>query len=488
MAKPWPPSNSNPHGVLVGANAPATSQVDPRASVIERDKNKLYPWSTSDNGWLNFDNTGCLSAAEKLEMLCDPQVAAMVHLRRSWVLMDGVQIKPTEGVEPMSKPRQINRKYERAVIAAEMCRWMLCNTEDSFHGALMELQHADWWRNQACELVWRDQSWGEYSGKLMLDRMPVYGPQDYMIWRKDGRIIGLESRHEWQRDPSKPKVYPIEKFALHRFRPSRRNVFGDELAKIANLPHWMKKEGQPQRMMNLFQFGSPYTYAIAPENSVSEVPLLDANDVQMTYPVGHARAGEPIYVPPARALKETLGESLGNGGFGVLPGTSKVGLLQAQGNGTIFSEFDRDMNWELAVAILGTGTLTQEQNYGSNATAKTGKDTVNTPILSDKTALAEVIKKSFCQPAVRYNLPFLYWDVVPTVTCGDPGKDVWATLLTTLMNAMPTEMAIEIGGELARRNGLTDLDFVRLRELADSGELPIGTVPNSNGAQVSTQN
>lgn len=454
-------------------SAPRVTAADPRAQALQSPNS--YSWSTTSRGWLCFDGFGNVSGEEKREMLLDAQVSALLHLRRSWVLQDGVQIRPTEGVEPMKAYRQINEKYERAVKAANMCRWMLCNTQDSFHDTLMQWQHADWWRNQASELIWRDQEWGDYSGKLMLDRMPVYGPESYLIWRKQGQIIGLESLLDNQGEYP-PKVWAIEKFALHRFRPDSRYVLGSDLANIASMAHWMKRESQPERIKNMMQFGSPYTYATAPENSVVPVPLLDAGENEMRYPTGHAKAGQVIMVSPARAMQENLKEGFASGGQGVFPGGVKVGLLQAQGDGKIFSDIARDMNWELAVAILGTGTLTQEQNYGSNATAKTGSETVNTPILSDKTALADVIKKSLCVPCVRYNLPKSYWDVVPTVTCGDPKANLWQSLLTTLMNAMPVEQAIEIGGELARRNGLTSGDFDRLRKQEMDGELPSQSV------------
>lgn len=478
MGKTGRPSNPQPLTLTVVGDAPSVSSVNPRASVLASGGER--GWTTNGRGWLNFENWGWVSSDEKQEMLLDAQVSALLHLRRSWVLQDGVQITPTEGVSPMKAYRQINEKYERAVKAADLCRWMLCNTSDSFHDTLMQWQHADWWRNQASDLIWREQEWGEYAGKLMLDRMPVYGPDSYLIWRKNGRIIGLESLNE-PRENGRPKVYPIEKFALHRFRPDARHPLGSDLARVAQMAHFIKRESQPERLKNLAQFGSPYTYATAPENAVHPVPLLDADENEMTYPAGHPKAGQVIMVSPARAMQENLREGFESGGQGVFPGGASVNLLQAQGDGKIFSDIARDMNWELAVAILGTGTLTQEQNYGSNATAKTGSETVNTPILSDKTALADVIKKSICTMAVRYNLPKKYWDVVPTVTCGDPKANLWESLLTTLLNTMPAEQAIEIGGELARRNGLPDLDFARLREMAQNGELPVNTIPQSNG-------
>lgn len=476
---------------VTDSTAPSVVVADPRAVTMER--GSRGSWTTTARGWLTFDGFGSVTAEEKCEMLLDAQVSALLHLRRSWVLQDGVQIKPTEGIEPMKSYRQVNEKYDRAVKAADMCRWMLCNTQDSFHDTLMQWQHADWWRNQASELVWRDQEWGDYSGKLMLDRMPVYGPDSYVVWRKQGQIIGLQPLLDNQNEYP-PKVYAIEKFALHRFRPDSRYVLGNDLAQIAQLPHWMKRESQPERMKNMAQFGSPFTYATAPEDSVVPVPLLDGDENEMRYPVGHVKAGQIMMVSPARAMQENLKEGYASGGQVTLPGGAKVNMLQAQGDGKLFSDIPRDMNWELAVAILGTGTLTQEQNYGSNATAKTGSETVNTPILSDKTALADVIKKSLCVPCVRYNLPKSYWDVVPTVTCGDAKANLWQSLLTTLMNAMPVEQAIEIGGELARRNGLTSADFDRLRKQEMDGQLPsqmavvskketTGSTPNTAAAQ-----
>lgn len=94
-----------------------------------------------------------------------------------------------------------------------------------------------------------------------------------------------------------------------------------------------------------------------------------------------------------------------------------------------------------------------------------------------------MIKKSLCTPAVRYNLPKSYWDVIPTVTCGDPNKSLWESLLTTLMNALPVEMGFEIFGELTRRAGLSDADARRIRAQVENGELPQNTVAGTGGTK-----
>lgn len=483
------PKNPDPSKIVVGgtSNRPNVETVAPDSSVMTRSEKD---WEVDHRGWFSIGNrNGHVPACEKQEMLQDYQVAAMLHLRRSWVLQDGVQINPTHGVPQMLGPRIINRKYELAVEAAEFCRWMLCNTYDSFHCVLLQLQQCDWWCNVAVELIWREQEWGQYKGKLMLDRMPLYGPQDYSIWRKDGKIIGLEDlRLPNRTNPEKPRVYPIEKFALSVFRPDRMNRFGTDLARNVYLPYWMKRECQPERLKNVAQFGSPFTYAVAPEAMLQEVPLLDIDGNSMVYPADHpTKAGQTIMVTPARAMSEGLVQGFVSGGAIVLPGGAKMGMLQAQGDGRIFSQIDKDMNWAIASGILGTGTLTEEQSYGSNATSKTGKETVNTPILSDKVALSDLIKKSICTPAIRYNFPERYWDVIPTVTCGDPKSAYWEGLMTTMMNTMPVEMATEIGAELSRKVGITDVDFIKLREKVDSGELPIGTVRGSNTGSNGTQ-
>lgn len=481
------PKNPDPSKVVVGGGAgrdPRVETVSPTDSVLTKHQKD---WDVDHRGWFRSgSSSNMVSTCDKQEMLLDYQVSAMLHLRRAWVLQDGVQINPTQGVPQMLKPRQINPKYELAVEAADLCRWMLCNTYDSFHGVLLQLQQCDWWCNVAAELIWREQEWGQYKGKLLLDRMPLYGPQDYAIWRKDGKVIGLEDlRFPTRTKTDKPVVYPIEKFALSIFRPDRESIFGTDLARTVYLPYWMKREGQPERLKNLAQFGSPFTYAVAPEGMLQQVPLLDIDGTEMKYPVGDPRAGQTIMVTPARAMSEGLVQGFVSGGAIVLPGGAKMAMLQAQGDGRIFSMLDKDMNWAIASGILGTGTLTEEQNYGSNATAKTGQQTVNIPILSDRVALADVIKKSICTPAVRYNFSQKYWDVVPTVTCGDPKAPMWESLMTTLLNTMPAEMVTEIGAELSKRVGLPDVDFIKIRDMVDSGELPIGTVQGSNtGAAV----
>lgn len=476
MAEPGRPANPQPQETKIGGRGVAT--VDPRASVL----NRSYPWQTDARGWLNFDNLGCtqgwVSNEEKLEMLTDPHIAGLLHLRRTMVMQDGVQIRPTEGVPQMQQAKIVNRQYERAVEVSELCRWMLCNTADSFHRLCMQLQEVDWWRNLAADLMWRDQEWGDYKGKLMLDRMPVYGPGEYVIWRKEGRVIGLQSAQDMTLESGKPKVYPIEKFALMLFRPNHKFRHGIDFATTTQIAHWFKREIQPEWMANITQVGRPYAYAKGPKGVTQDVPLLD----QYGEPMKDAD-GAVIYVAPHRAMAQGLKEGIRAGGFGVFPAESEIGQLEAQAaasGGQFFpNQFD-EIHWEFATAILGVGTATQEQRYGSNATAQTGKEIVKTPIYSDKTDTAELIKKSLCTPATHYNFRDPYWDVVPTVTCGDPQQNAWVDLLKSIINSPVSQVQLyDFAGELAERVGLPADDFRRYHEMAIAGEPLPGTVPAS---------
>lgn len=464
QAGPGRPAAPRAEDARISANGLAT--VRPNVPVVKNNR----AFSTWDSRYCTyFNNPEYVPDEEKRLMLTDPQIQALLAIRRAAVLIDGVQINPQEGLD------EADPRYAKSKELADFWRWTFCNTANSFHGALFQLLQADWWQYVAADLQYREQEWGRYKGKLCLDWMRPLSRYSYRIRLDDyGRVIGLEDTTS-SADRAGLAVYPIEKFCFTSFRPDAERPVGTDLCAGVRTPWYMKNQSLPEQLANYAQFGRPSLWATAP-STVREVPLLDADGIPV----------DPEELVPVETAMKTALQNFSNGSAIVVPFESQLHLLEAQGDGRIWTNATDGFDWQMAVGILGTGNMQMRQKYGSNATAQTGAETVSIPIVSDKTAMADDIKKQLGVPLTHYNYPESYWDCLPTVTLGDARQDWWDGIAKAVLpNSGMTDTGMLT--DINRRVGLRVPDPDKRIEPAASQpgaavpQEPKGTVPDTAG-------
>lgn len=428
-------------------------------------------------GLFDFSGIGGFGAQGALEvpterkwgMLCDPQVYAALWLRRSSVMFDGVQV--------MAARKFGEPGYEKAKRWADVVMAAFAGIDRGLFACLMELQEADWWTNQVADGIWAEKG---FDGKQWLfpDVLDIHAPGDYILHRKDGKIIGVQPLTGGVGavlTDGKAKVFAEEKFLIYPYRPNARQWAGTDLARVVWIPYWMKNGGHPQNMKYMEMFSNPSLVGTAPEDAPKEVELLDEHGVRVINPV----TGRAMTVPPQKAMANGLQNFSGSGGFTVIPPKSKLALMEAQGDGRIFVGFEDSRDWQIMTGILGTGNMTGRAKYGSNASAQTGESVVDTPVAADSQVLATILTK-LARTVVKVNArsegDLQY---APTIMLGDPQSGFLQKIFGVMLaNSVIPDAAMV--AELAARLNVPTPNLEKLQARMEAAPAPM-TVPGTGG-------
>ena len=452
------------------------SGANPKAAVLARANN----WNTDGRGFLLFDNwgdtgTGFITDEDKFLMLTDPQVYAALRIRRAAVTFEGVQVLPTyQRGEP---------GYEKSREIADGFRWALGEIEWGLHFVLEQLLEHDWWKHTAGELIQTERT---YDGKQFacFDIDP-HGPWDYTVWKKGHKLLGLQPNGGENSD----KVYGAEKFIWLPFRPNSRHWCGTDLAGVTWTDFYMKNVNRPENLKYMTQFSGPSWVGTAPEDVQGDVVLLSDKKDAWGRPIPlKDQNGQEILVSPQQAMISGLQNFQGAGSGTVIPPRAKLALMEAQGDGRIFVTFDDARDWQIMVAILGTGNMTGRAKYGSNASAQTGQTAVEKPANTDAQILANVLRQKVARLWVKWNYGEKHLDKVPRILMG--GDDYLESVFMSVIANSEYGQDERFLEELASRIGAPIPDFKafleRLKERMALGPKP-GTVAGTGQQQEQQQ-
>lgn len=379
-------------------------------------------WDFSRVEW-GPDARGEIDPLQKLVMLCDPQVYAALWLRRSMMLMD----------EPVFEPclKRDEPRYDAAVKNAKLCEFAFRHVRGGLKPALAQIAQNDWWKNTVAEANWTEKT---YDGKQVFvpHVLDVYSSGSYVLWREGGEIVGVQPMTAGTplTKNGKQVVYDARtgKYLVNTFRPDPRGAWaGTDQARVVWQPFYSKNRGQPLELMYLELFSNPSIVGTAPEDANEMVPLLD----QYGKPLKDEN-GEELKVPPQQAMSQGLENFGGSGSFTVIPPKSDLKLMEAQGDGRIFLNFEDGKDWQILTGILGTGNMTARAKYGSNASAQTGESAVSNPVAIDAAPIESEIQ-AMCGVIIERNNR-RNQDLIPRVRLYDPRRSYYETLYNTLLN------------------------------------------------------
>lgn len=398
--------------------------------------------------------TGAIDIRQKMQMLLDPQISAALWLRRAAILYDDPVIAPCV-------PRDDSR-YKAAVKNADLCRFSLQNIDGGLTAALAQSLEADWWRNTCADVVWEEKT---YNGKQVLvpGVFDTFAAGAYVLWRQNGRIIGVQPLlgNNGLALTGETQIIDAKKYLIHIFRPSPRGQWdGTDLARVVWTPFYMKNRGHPENLKYMGLFSNPSLVGTAPEDAPESVPLLGQDGKPVLDPV----TGEALTISPQGAMSEGLRLFGGAGSYTVIPPKAKLALMEAQGDGRIFINFEDARDWQILTGILGTGNMTARAKYGSNASAQTGQAAVEAPTLLDGMALGAQLRK-ICATIVEVNAPKKDWDLVPMVRINPANRSFYETLFAAILANSPFADDRLIDG-IAERLGAPKPDFEKLAEMA----------------------
>lgn len=397
-------------------------------------------------------------------MLCDPQIYAALWLRRSSILFDEPTFEPCV---PYGDP-----DYDVAQANARLCEFAWRGIDGGLTAGLAACLEADWWRNTVADVIWEEKT---FDGKQV--RVPgaldVHASGSYILWRRGGRIVGVQpfTMGVGQVDSATGNavIYDKDKYLIHVFRPSpKRPIWGllgewagTDLARVVWTPYFMKNAGHPLNLQYMELFAVPSFVGTAPEDATQEVALLDRNGQPMLDKVTQ----EIIKVSPQVAMSKGLENFGGSGSFTVIAPKAKVAMLQAQGDGRIFVNYDDAQDWQILTAILGTGNMTARAKYGSNASAQTGQEAVSSPVALDAMATEAQLQRQ-CELICEVNCKKKNKHLVPRVRLNAPRRSYYETLFATIMANSPYVDDRLIDG-IAERLGAPKPNFEKVAQLAE---------------------
>lgn len=468
------PERVSPDRAALNGGA-AMVEVKPTAAVLGTSGRS---WSLAGL-WTNLDNyianaATDISLEERRLILRDPQVSSQLVIRRNAVLIDGIQIMPSADESDATA-------YAIAKENADFCKYIFENLPGGLFQRLLELEQRDVLCNTAADVRWVEKDYGQkYKGKLVIKSMPVFAPTAYTPWEDAGEIIGLQPNDSPKLADGKPRVYGMDKFAFLSFRPEAGRPYGTDLIPAIYMPWKKKVEGHPLEMMYMDLFSNPSLAGFAPEDATQGVKVPTGRVIDGVPEYVLDGSGNPITISPQEAMQMGLQNFAGSGSSMTFPPKSKLQMIEAQGDGRIFTGFFDKENWEIMVAINGTGNMTGRAKYGSNATAQTGEEAVYLTGWGERYQVAAMIK-SICERAIKWNFPERNRDFIPIVTCGDPASEgLWALLRAIAANMAGAELLIP---EICRRVGFKAPEMAELKEAAKA-TLPgtvRGSTPNGQG-------
>lgn len=397
---------------------------------------------------------GQIDVLQKAAMLQDPQVFAALWLRRSSILFDEPVFEPAV---PYGDP-----DYDEAKKTASICEFAFRNIEGGLTNALAQGLECDWWKNTVGDVVWEEKT---FNGKQVFvpGVIDVHAAGSYILWRKGGRLVGVQpfASGTGVMQDGKPVVYDVNKYLIHLFRPSPRHHWdGTDLARVVWTPFYKKNKGHPLNLMLMELFSNPSFVGTAPEDATQEVELQDAKGNKVLDPA----TGEPVKVSPQQAMAAGLENFGGSGGFVVIPPKAKLEMLQAQGDGRIFVNFEDQQDWQILTGILGTGNMTARAKYGSNASAQTGETAVSSPIALDAMA-TEAALQAQCRTIVEINAPKKNHHLVPRVRLNAPRRSFYEQLFATILANSPFADERLIDG-VAERLGMPKPNYEKIAQMA----------------------
>jgi hypothetical protein len=445
-----------------------TKAVKPSAEVLSRSSPRH--WATNERGFLAYDNWDCqvgfVSDEDKWLMLTDPQILAGLQIRRGAMLFDGVQILPHIAYG--------HSRYKAAEKIADKLRWSLSNMAGGFYPSLMQAAECDWWKNTAGDLIWEEKT---YEGQqiLAVGAIDVHLPESYTIWRKGRKPLGLQVNGDNSLNGAANPIYPIEKFFFLRFRPNSHHWTGTDLASAVWTPFYMKNQGHPLNLAYMELFAIPSLVGTAPEDAQQDVPLLSsvrgANGEYL--PLKDPETGAVVTVSPQQAMSIGLGQFKGSGSHTVLPPKAKLDMLQAQGDGRIFNNFEDARDWQIMVGILGTGNMTGRAKYGSNATAQTGESSVAKPVDMDAQAIQAAIMTSIVPTFMKFNVKESDRDLIPRIIVNGNNSFEEKLFVSIMANSLYADERLV--DELAGRLGVPKPNFDKIAERLAQAK-PVGTI------------
>jgi hypothetical protein len=186
------------------------------------------------------------------------------------------------------------------------------------------------------------------------------------------------------------------KFCIFTYRSQDADPRGTSILRPAYDPWWRKQQFRKDHLAYMSAFASPSIVGFTPEDSVS-YPVSDsfANPT----PDG---TGTQQYLTPEQ-LYATAIAGLKNNSYMVVPGGSKIEVLQPQGNGEAFDKaFDR-CDGEITKGIQYQTLSTNEGQHQSRAASQTHENVKDMVINFAKEALADCINRDVIYTLVRYN-------------------------------------------------------------------------------------
>lgn len=346
-------------------------------------------------------------------MLRDPQMFAGYMLWKTGILVDGIQIYPSKNTKD-SNGKKSETREKKAEEFSEFSLYNLDNIKGSFHQKCLQILDCCAWGHKAAEYVYRNERFGRWKDKLVLNRIRMLPNNSYRI-RTDnmtGEVVGLQPVGANGDD----NIYDMSKFAFAVFRPIDDHPHGTNLFWPAYGAWYEKQQIAPERLSNMAMFGSPSMYATTPEG-VTDIEMVDTNGMPLKYPDGHPKAGQTVRMAINKHMLDSLQEFQGNGSATVLPNSSEIKILQAQGDGSIFGKYSDDKNLEIIKAMFFTTSWTETEKYSSNAKGKVGASIGNFSLMDGKNMLADIFEE-FCRNLIIYNYGEEFADLTPTVTFG----------------------------------------------------------------------
>lgn len=191
-------------------------------------------------------------------------------------------------------------------------------------------------------------------------------------------------------------LLPRSKFCIFTYRPQDADPRGTSILRPAYDPWWRKQQFRKDHLAYMSAFASPSIVGFTPEDSVA-------------YPVSDSYAnptpdgtGTQQYLTPEQ-LYATAIAGLKNNSYMVVPGGSKIEVLQPQGNGEAFDKaFDR-CDSEITKGIQYQTLSTNEGQHQSRAASQTHENVKDMVINFAKEALADCINRDVIYTLVRYN-------------------------------------------------------------------------------------
>jgi hypothetical protein len=223
--------------------------------------------------------------------------------------------------------------------------------------------------------------------------------------------------------PDPDEIIPREKFLTFTYRPVDGDPRGNTHLDAAFNGVDMKRRGWPEYLLFMMVCAIPGILATLPDN-IGEMTVYEDDGIT---PKIDPSTGEVIKVSGYQFVLNLLGK-MRNNQVGVAPDGSQFTVLNANGNGSVFTSYFSTVRKEITMAVLLQELATKDsQHQTKNSTGQQFR-VIDLLVFWVRDTLAEMIRYDCFKPLVRYNFGDEVADeLLPLCSYGDTEARNWAT-------------------------------------------------------------